>query len=216
MAGMRKVEPGECVLSIAESEGMPWTRIWEAPENAALAELRGKPNILLPGDEVYVPDLEPREESGVTEQKHKFRAKRGVELRIRIHTLKGPRKNEPFHLEVDGKKIKGTTEKTSAEGLAVIRVPASLRRAVLVVGKMEDEYELFIGFMDPADTVTGQHARLQNMGYDVGGVQTEWDAASVSAIRQFILEHDAQDTAGDATDPSDEKNRTLLKDEYSI
>lgn len=216
MAGKRIVEPGECILSIAESEGMHWKRIWDAPENAALVEKRYYPNVLLPGDEVHVPELELREESCATEQKHKFRVSRGVELRVRIHDTKGPRKNEPYHLEADGKKIKGETAKTDDDGLAVVRVPASLRRAVLVVGKKEDEYELLIGFLDPVDTVTGLHGRLQNMGYDVGAVHTRWDDRSVTAVRQFILDKAAEQKAGDVTNPEDEKNQTLLEDEYGI
>lgn len=216
MAGTRRVRPGECVFSIAEEERVHWKRIWDAPENESLVSLRKEPNILAPGDELFVPERELREEPAATEQRHKFCVHRAVELRIRIHDAKGPRANEPFHLEVDGQIYKGTTPRTGADGLAVIRVSPLLMRAILVVGKLKDEYELLIGFIDPIDTATGQHGRLQNMGYNVGGVQSRWDQDSVKAIRQFLLDQEHQDRAGDVTDPADAKNSKLVKDTYSI
>lgn len=216
MAETHIVQPGECVLSIAESLGVYWKRIWEASENEELKARRSEPNILAPGDELYIPDRELREESAETEARHRYRVQRGVELRIRVHDMNGPRANQPYHLEAEGKIFKGETKKTDKDGLAVIRVPAALLRGILVLGKAEDEYEIFIGFMDPHDSVTGQHARLQNMGYHVGGVQSDWDHDSIGAIRQFVLDRQAEEKAGDYKNPNDTTNIDLVRDAYSI
>jgi len=206
---------GDCVLSLAAAYGVPYKKIWEHPDNDALRELRKHPNVLLPGDVVAVPDPEIREEDCATEKRHRFR-KLGamVELRVRVHNLAGPYANEPFFVELDGKRLKGTSSNTDANGLAVCRVPANATRAILVVGKAQDEFELMIGFMDPADTASGAQGRLENLGYFTGGAHTAWDEQSAAAMRHFLQEEELE--GGDVRKPEDEKNSQALTDTYSI
>ena len=50
------VKPGECIFTIANEARHRWETIWDDPGNSALRELREAPGILLPGDEVQIPD----------------------------------------------------------------------------------------------------------------------------------------------------------------
>jgi len=51
---------GETLASIALAEGFHDARkLFDAPENAALREQRGRPELVEPGDEVFIPDLIP-------------------------------------------------------------------------------------------------------------------------------------------------------------
>lgn len=71
------VRQGECINSLAERYGFFPDTLWDAAENKDLRELREDPNILQPGDVVHIPDLTRGEESGGTDELHRFR-RRGV------------------------------------------------------------------------------------------------------------------------------------------
>lgn len=81
------VKQGECIESISFEHGLFWDTLWNLPENAELKQKRKDPNILFPGDEVFVPDKEEKTESCATEQKHRFR-KKGVPAELRIRFMK--------------------------------------------------------------------------------------------------------------------------------
>jgi hypothetical protein len=80
------VAEGDCIESIAFARGIPWTRIWDHPENAALKEARRDPNILLPGDRLFVPDPELKNVAAATDKRHKFR-RMGAASRLRIRIV---------------------------------------------------------------------------------------------------------------------------------
>ena len=87
------VQPGDCISSLAESNGLLWEKIWNHPENAQLKRQRKDPNILFPGDVVFLPDPQLRTESKATDQLHKFVLKR-VMAKLRIRIMKPPDNNE--------------------------------------------------------------------------------------------------------------------------
>ncbi|HEY6945459.1 MAG TPA: LysM domain-containing protein, partial [Candidatus Acidoferrum sp.] len=65
------VEQGEHLSQIAKKYGFPdYKIVWDHPENADLKKLRKNPNILFPGDQVFIPDKEEKEESGPTDKRH--------------------------------------------------------------------------------------------------------------------------------------------------
>ena len=77
------VREGDCMDSIACSHGFFPDTIWAHPDNSELKRLRKDANILQPGDVVVIPDLEEGEETGATEEKHRFRRK-GVPAKLRL------------------------------------------------------------------------------------------------------------------------------------
>jgi LysM repeat protein len=81
-----KVKQGDCLSSIAERYGLFWEKVWNHPKNAKLKEKRKDPNILYPGDVVFVPDKDRKEESGATEQRHRFR-KKGTPAKLRLKIM---------------------------------------------------------------------------------------------------------------------------------
>ena len=80
-----QVKQGDCISSIAEENGFFWETVWNHPENKELKELREDPNILFPGDIVFVPDIRPKEVSEPTNQVHKYQVKNApAKLTLRI------------------------------------------------------------------------------------------------------------------------------------
>jgi len=81
------VREGECVSSIANEHGLFPDTIWNHPDNSQLKQKRKDMNLLEVGDIVEIPEKEEKEESGATEQKHRFR-KKGVPAKLRMKILK--------------------------------------------------------------------------------------------------------------------------------
>lgn len=74
------VKKGDCLSSIAAEHGLPWKVLWADPKNANLKRKRKDPNVLMPGDVVFVPDTRERMEDCATEDRHRFRTMRGRTL----------------------------------------------------------------------------------------------------------------------------------------
>jgi hypothetical protein len=66
------VQPGDCISSLAGARGLKWDTVWNHPKNAQLKAKRKDPNVLMPGDVIYLPDLDPRIEDRHTDQRHEF------------------------------------------------------------------------------------------------------------------------------------------------
>src|SRR5262247_2040234 len=84
-SGAYVVQQGECVESIAFASGMTPQKIWDHPQNSALKQARKHRNILLPGDQLHVPDLEVKWVEAASDARHTFcRKALQTEVKIRI------------------------------------------------------------------------------------------------------------------------------------
>ena len=159
------VVQGDCLSSIAERFGFFPVDLWNLSENAELKQKRKDPNVLYPGDSVFVPELRPKEASCGTDQRHTFR-KKGVpaKLKLRLMDDDQPRATIPYQLEIDGQWLSGTTDR---DGYLEHPIPPSARRGKLLAGEgpTKDVYELQFGTLDPIETEEGVRGRLTNLGY---------------------------------------------------
>jgi hypothetical protein len=108
------VNQGESIASIAHQQGIFWETIWNHPHNAQLKERRGNPNILYPGDVVFIPEKEEKQESCATEQRHHFR-KKGNTIRLQLRILAEPEEEEP---QQRGASSPGGSDRTTGQGTA--------------------------------------------------------------------------------------------------
>ena len=201
-----KVRQGECISSIAHKYGLFAEKIWNHPNNAKLKERRKDPNILYPGDLVFVPDKEEKQESCTTEQRHRFRRK-GVPSKLCL-VLKQegePRANESYILEIDGELISGTTD---GEGKLEHPISPSSRKGKLMVGERQEAYQLNLGYIDSIDEISGVQARLRNLGFYVGKIDGILDAKTKAAIRFFQEEHQLSVT-GEPDQPTQQKLKEI-------
>ena len=179
------VRQGDTTASIAYEAGFLWETIWNHGNNAELKRQRGNPNVLYPGDVLFVPELQPKEEAGATEQRHRFR-RRGVPEKLRIRLLDEndePRSGLPYVLEIDGGLFEGTT---NDEGVIEHPISPAARGGRLTVGESgEERYRLNLGHLDPIQEITGVQGRLRNLGMYLGEVNGEMTPETVEAIREF-------------------------------
>jgi Putative peptidoglycan binding domain len=178
------VRQGECVASIAADYGAPAKKVWNAPENDELREKRDSPNVLLPGDRVFINDQDRKDEACATEQRHRFR-KHGqpVYLRLQFLDMGEARAGEKYTLKIDGRLIEGTTD---GEGKIEVVIPARAEEAVLRLGEKArgEDYVLRLGELDPVTEPSGVQARLSHLGYRCGE-PGKMDELTRRAVREF-------------------------------
>jgi len=203
------VRQGECLASIAHKFGIhDWRTIYDHPANAAFRRKRRNPNVVYPGDQIYVPPRENRNEVAATEQRHRFKLKRAKTLvRIVAEDDAGrPLADKPFELTVADHTYRGRTQ---GNGLIEQEITADSERGSLIVwldepdegsagGETADSgddaaaegdhcytWTLALGHLDPEDTITGVQARLNNLGFPCGPVDGILGPKTGDALKAF-------------------------------
>ncbi|MEW5979677.1 MAG: peptidoglycan-binding protein [Acidobacteriota bacterium] len=192
------VEQGEYLAKIATDHGFTdFKSLWDHPENAELKKKRKNPNILFPGDRVFIPAKEPKEESKATDQRHRFEVKiQKVKLRLVLENIyEEPIANAECELNIEGETVKLTTD---GKGKIEQEISAVAQNATLSAKDPKNPVNLIIipikiGHLDPVEEPSGQKARLNNLGYAAGPQEGQDDRlneeAFLSAIEEFQCEH---------------------------
>jgi len=187
------VEQGEYLSSIARKYGFPdYKVIWDDANNAELKKKRQNPNVLYPGDELYIPDKDKKQEPGNTEKRHTFQLKQSpLELRLVLENLYyKPIANARCDLHVENQVFELTTD---SRGRLQQEIPATAEKALLVIHDPdtplnETAITLKIGHLDPVEEISGQKARLQNLGYLAGSLEDVDDEESEMRFKAAVEE----------------------------
>jgi hypothetical protein len=203
MAKEHTVKQGESIANIAFVYGFFPDTIWDLPENKALKEKRQNPDVLLPGDVVFVPDKRVKEVSLPPNRTHKFKC-RNTPKTFRVQLL---RQNRPvpdmaYDIEVDGWKKKGTT----SGGWIIENIPPNSRKAVIILEEGLT-YKMELGYLDPPEEISGIQGRLRTLGYYKGPVNGIMEESTTEALKIFQHSNKLE-----VTGIVDEPTRSLLKD----
>jgi hypothetical protein len=195
MATTHIVVQGECLSSIAHDFGFgDWHTIYDDPHNSAFRAKRPDPNLIYPGDELYIPDFTPRDDNCQTDMNHRFQLlAKPTYLNLRIQdpadkALSGAN----YTLTLDRLTFHG---KTDGDGWIKRKIYPNSQFGTLQVWPNSDDQETFfkwdvkLGHLDPLDTTSGVKARLNNLGYDCGEVDSTEDDLYDQAVRQFQQDH---------------------------
>jgi len=162
------VKQAECISSIAFKYGFFSDTIWNDSKNSELKQKRKDPDVLLPDDVVYIPDLREGVYEVAPEVKHTFR-RQSVPAKFKLLLLDGddPRPDLAYQFEVDGELRKG---KTNGEGVLEEFIPPNASRARLIIDHAEEdrdpeEYVLRFGGLAPVSEESGVRQRLENLSY---------------------------------------------------
>ena len=173
--------------SIAKKYGFhKWQELWNLPQNLTLRTSGRKPELLVSGDIVFIPERTIKETAAQTDARHRFVLEAAVaELHLRFVDV------EPYihafgaisySLEAkDGNNQSGTITKEKQE----ITMPLNLaaETCTLMIGGMA--FQLSIGSLDPLETVSGIQGRLKNLGFDPGPITNTENPSTTSAVRAF-------------------------------
>jgi N-acetylmuramoyl-L-alanine amidase len=202
-----RVHQGDCIWSIAKTAGLLPMTIWNHPNNSALKAKRKDPNILFPGDVVFVPGLAAAEFVRPVDRTHKFQLD-GFRAKLRIRLLDdgAPRADEKYTLNVGGKRTNGQTD---SNGWITENVSAHAKEGMLFLQDGHEQYPIRLGELDPVDEVSGIQARLRNLGFYGGDIDGEMDDATSAAISLFQKDNQLEETGA-----ADSATQAALKSAY--
>jgi N-acetylmuramoyl-L-alanine amidase len=204
------VSPGDCLYRIAQANGFAsWETIYDDPGNQDFKKARPDPNVIYPGDELVLPDVQPstKSVSCPTDKTHKFQIKlQRILFRVKVKDENdAPIAGKKFRLDVAGSRFSGTTD---GDGIVEQRIPVdatSARLWVFFSADLEDgEYLMWdvgVGYLDPTDTPEGVQERLNNLGFVCGDPDGQWHDGMDVAVRTFqtVAGIDASGTVDDGT-----------------
>jgi Putative peptidoglycan binding domain len=190
MSSYYRVKQGDHISGIAKAFGFSeYGTVWNDPNNVGLKASRVNPNVLYPGDEVFIPDAKPSEYPRPTDATHKFTANvEKLKLCLVIEDLyEKPIAGAHCTLQLGYDKFQVTTD---ASGRLQHEIAADVRDASVTIMAPQTPFQgtqipIKIGYLDPVEEVSGQQARLKNLGYYWGEIGVPGDDALESAIEEF-------------------------------
>lgn len=199
------VRQGDHLVGLAARFGFDAEEVWQHADNEELREARPNPQVLSPGDILFIPEAEAEPLPLEVHTTNRYAA---PQSRIRLGiSLRGagnePLANEPYRLEGIPRPVSGTTD---GEGFITDTLPAHTRSVRVVLPNLNDHtFLLQVGHLNPTDEPSGLEAQLRGLGYlpTLAGIDEhhprvadpDADAeALVSALRAFQRDHDIEET----------------------
>lgn len=187
------VRPGDYLSKIAHAHGFSdWRVIYDHPENEAFRRLRPDPNLIMPGDRVFIPEHDPHAMPAQTCQHARFRTQHPDDyLELVLKDDQGEAlRHTPYQLTVGGQVRPGVTD---GQGKLRQQIPAGAASAVLSI--LGCRLDLRIGELlsmndAPDEGLLGVKQRLCNLAYHPGPADDVLDDATRDAIRRFEREHE--------------------------
>jgi hypothetical protein len=189
-----RVRQGDTIARIAWEKGFSdWKTVYQHAANADLRKKRPNPDILAPGDEVIIPQRKPPVFQLATGKSHTLKVKvPKVQLHLALVDDEGkPFKNAKYEILLSGgpkSTIKGTTD---GNGVLNEKIPYDEVEIDISAWPPNDpnnqpvNWTVYVGGLDPIDTVTGVQARLRSLGFDCGDEFGELGPATTDAIDEF-------------------------------
>jgi len=195
MATDYTVQQGDYLSKIAKQFGFSdYRTIWNHPDNSKLKSKRKNPNVLYPGDKLVIPNRNLREENCAVDRRHIFEMKGwGLRLRLVLEDMyEKPIANAQCLLAIEGDFRRITTD---GQGKIDEPLRPGTTSATLIIQDAKQthlnfvEIPIKIGHLDPFEELSGQRARLKNLGYFPGNANDKNDPAFVTAVERFQAEH---------------------------
>lgn len=189
MSRAHVVEQGEHLTQIALRYGVTdYCVVWDDPQNADLRLRRQNPNVLMPGDVVYIPDRQEKRELLPTGQRHRFRLSASpLKLCIVLKESDGqPLSGLACTLEIDDARFALTT---GEDGRIEKEIEATAREGRLCVPDAGIEFPFHVGHLDPVDATSGIAARLANLGYYLAPVDPLDESELQAAVEEFQCDY---------------------------
>jgi Putative peptidoglycan binding domain len=203
------VRDGDYLTKLAVARGATVDAVWNDPANARLKALRNNPDLLQPGDVLYLP-AEKRKWISVANGENAIIQANvpTVAIRLVLHQEGDDGKNllAGMKYRIEGLPIaaEGTL---NDEGLISIDVPVLIPLVFIVIDEAGLRYPVRVGAMDPVEESSGLRKRLIHLGYfhdGLGGDQNVTSALKAFQAAQGI----------EVTGTPDEATRKALLDAH--
>jgi len=184
------VESGDSMASIAGATGHFADTLWNVAANAALKEARQDGEILLPGDRVTVPPIEPKQVAAATGRRHVFKRK-GVPVKFTLVLVDDEGvffAGKKYELVAGDKTYSGESDDA---GKIECFVDPTSREGELKVWLDEPglpspwTHSVNLGALYPLEHLVGVQQRLANLGFYTGELNGELTPETAAAISAF-------------------------------
>jgi hypothetical protein len=191
MARDHEIALGDHVVRLAYRHGHATVdAVWNHPANMSLRDMRPDAGVLAIGDIVHVPDAPPRIVSGLlTRRDHEI----VLELPLPMLRLRLLRPSNVGYADIETRVVVDDFNEgfiPDADGTIEFELGPDTRTVALSYAG--EEVDVDVAWLQPVDELEGWHARLENLGYEPGGLQGEHarDAYALrSAIEEFQCDH---------------------------
>jgi hypothetical protein len=158
------VRQGDHLQRLAYRMGFDANKVWNHPKNKDLRTLRGDPNILSPGDLLYVPEPDDAVKFSLAQGTTNDFVADIPTTKITIKFAVGgePCANEPYQVTTSSSQTSGTTD---GSGTVSFDIPVSETEATVVFPSRALSFPIHVGHLDPAATESGVTQRLTHLGY---------------------------------------------------
>ncbi|WP_437876232.1 peptidoglycan-binding domain-containing protein [Sorangium sp. So ce513] len=207
------VRQGEYLSLLAVRHGFSADNVWSAPENAGLRQRRASPDVLAPGDILYLPDRAAAGARLHARAQNSYRASvPRVPVCVTLHTEDGPLANARCVVHTGASPLE---IRTNGEGMLRFDAPMNAHEVRIDVPDEELTLRVLVGFLDPPDDGSGAFDRLVNLGLlspvDRHAPESQRRARVREALAAF------QERRGlEPTGELDEPTRCALRDEHGV
>jgi hypothetical protein len=195
------IRQGDFLLKVAHKFGFDADTIWNDAKNDALRQVRPNPNILLPGDVLYIPDQAnrtPALKPLVTGTTNTFTSHTPtLSLTCKFIGAEAATYASKAFTVQELADLVGL--QTDDQGVATFPIPVTLTRATITFIETGECVELGIAAMDPINSLEGIFKRLQNLGHiprEVDGVPVE-SSGDLKMMRRGLRYFKASQSSGD-------------------
>lgn len=162
------VATGDCLARLAATHGFAnWSTVSQCPENADLRLRRPDPNLLAPGDRIFIPTRTVGAAEAQTGTRHRF-VRRSPRTRLRI-SFRDEAGHPLANVRYRFTSVRGTIEgTTSSKGLIDQPIDPTLTFGTLELWETENmklTFDLKIGDLGPVEEISGATARLRHLGF---------------------------------------------------
>jgi hypothetical protein len=162
------VRSGDYLTSIAHCYGVKPDDIWNHPSNAALRQQRANPEVLAPGDVLFVPAVQRKWLAADVGSTNTFVATvPTVSVDLQLSQDDGQGNNAlagaAYVIQgLPGGDLQGTI---GNDTVISFQVPVYLSEVTLVLPDLQTVYPVRLGCIDPVETDSGLRRRLVHLGY---------------------------------------------------
>ncbi len=194
------VQQGETLNRIAKKYNfVSYEKIYQHEKNAEFRELRPDPNIIFPGDEIFIPEKEDKMGMGSTNSKHTFRIKKPEVEKFRVKigdSLGVPWVGKRVVLSIGNQNIDAPI---GEDGVIEIDLPEGTESGGELKFFMDAEssepshvFEVQLGHLDPVEELSGVQARCNALGFPCGVADGIMGQKTRAGLELFQEAHDLE------------------------
>lgn len=205
------VRQGDYLAKLAFVKGFDADTVWNDPKNEDLRNLRQDPNILAPGDILYVPESKKDDLALQHGTDNDYAATvPKIQIQVTFKDDEGPFAGESYLINDLGEPVSGTTD---GDGGLTVDVPVTTRELHILFPERNVVYPVLVGDMDPVREASGVRKRLRHLGYYCDPSRTEGpesDEGALAALDRLAMRAFQRDHGITPTDEIDDATRAAL------